>query len=147
MIAFACWIGFQLWWNRKPAISNAEKQEFIATQQITKIFETFGEWLGTLLAIIGVGVGLLGVIFLGDSMDYLFDAMGMGFMQLGAAVIIIWPVLGFFIIILFKFLAEQLRILAALANNTKEIAGNIKNNVQEKPQDTNGLTANGTEGV
>jgi hypothetical protein len=51
----------------------------------------------------------------------------MGFMRYGAATVIIGPVIGFFVIIIFHFLAEQLRILAALANNTKEIAANIKN--------------------
>jgi hypothetical protein len=48
-------------------------------------------------------------------------------LRFGAAVIIIGPVIGFFILIIFRFFAELLRIFAALADNTKEIAANIKN--------------------
>jgi hypothetical protein len=126
VIVFACWIGFQLWWNRRLRVVQVESAEFVATPLLSELFQTFGEWLGTLIGIIGAGVGLLTTIIIGDSAGYLFDAIGMGFMSFGALVIIIGPVIGFLVIIISRFLAEQLRILAALANNTKEIARNVK---------------------
>jgi hypothetical protein len=126
VILFACWIGFQLWWDRRTKVTKIAASEFIATPICSDILQTFGEWLGTLIGIIGAGVGLIASIFLGDEANYLFSAIGMGFMQFGVLVVIIGPIIGFFIIILFRFLAEQLRILAALANNTKEIAANLK---------------------
>jgi hypothetical protein len=127
VIVFACWIGFQIWWDRRTKVSDIAASEFVATPVFSEILQTFGEWLGTLLGIIGFGVGLIATIALGGEARYLFSAIGMGSLGLGAMVIVVGPVIGFFIIIIFRFIAEQLRILAALANNTKEIAANIKN--------------------
>jgi hypothetical protein len=127
LVAFACWIGFQLWWHRRKKVSEVAEAEFIATPIISEIVQTFGEWIGTLMGILGAGVGLIATIFLGSEAGYLFAMMGMDFLAMGPLVIIMGPVMGFFIIILFRFFAELLRIFAALANNTKEIARNIKN--------------------
>jgi hypothetical protein len=126
VIAFACWIGFQIWWHRRTIVSDVSTSEFVATPIFSEILQTLGEWLGTFIGIIGAGVGLIATIFLGAEARYLFMATGMEFLDMGAAVILVGPVIGFFIIITFRFLAEQVRILAALANNTKEIAANIK---------------------
>jgi len=130
VIVFACWIGFQMWWNRRKKLANIGTSEFSATLIFSDILQTFGEWLGTLTAIIGAGAGLLASIFLGDDINYLFRAIGMSYLGFGPIVVIIGPIIGFFILILFRFLAEQLRLLASLVNNTKEIAENIKNNVK-----------------
>jgi len=127
VIVFACWIGFQLWWDRRKKLDELSTSEFVATPIFSEILQTFGEWLGTLIAIIGAGGGLFASIFLGYEASYLFDAIGLGFLGQGVLTVIIGPVVGFFIIIISRFIAEQLRILAALANNTKEIATNIKN--------------------
>jgi uncharacterized membrane protein len=124
--AFAFWIGFQLWWNRRKKTTTLAATEFSATVIFSEILQTFGEWLGTLIGIIGAGGGLITTIFLGNSASYLFRAIGMGFLNYGILTVIIGPIIGFFTIILFRFLGEQLRIVAALANNTKEIAVNIK---------------------
>ena len=125
-IVFACWIGFQLWWERRKKVINMGSPEFIATPIFSEILQTFGEWLGTLIGIVGAAGGLMASIFLGNDVDYLFSMIGLGFMRFGILTVIIGPVIGYFIIILFRFLAEQLRIFASLANNTKEIATNIK---------------------
>jgi len=126
VIVFACWISFQLWLDRRKRVSNSGSSEFIAIPIFSDMLQTFGEWLGTLIGIIGAGGGLIAFIFLGNDLNYLFNAIGMGFLRFGAAVIIIGPIIGFFIIIIFRFFAELLRIMAALANNTKEIAVNLK---------------------
>jgi MFS family permease len=129
IILFACWIGFQIWWHRRKKVIAVAEAEFIATPIFSEILQTFGEWLGTLTGIIGAGVGLISAIFLGEDANYLFNAMGMRSMGFGLLGIIIGPIIGFLIIIISRFLAEQMRILTALANNTKEIAANIKNKV------------------
>jgi hypothetical protein len=126
VIFFAGWIGFQLWWNRRTKITDIAASEFIATPIFSEIIQTFGEWLGTMIGIIWAGVGLLASIFLGSDMSYLFSAIGLNFLSFGAAGIIIGPIIGFFIIIIFRFIAEQLRLFASLVNNTKEIAANLK---------------------
>ena len=128
VIAFASWIGFQLWWNRRTKIANLASSEFIATICFSDIFQTFGEWIGTMLGIIGVGVGLLASIFLRNDARYLFQIIGLDFMATYGPVVIIFggPIVGFFIIIISRFLAEQFRLFASLANNSKDIATNLQ---------------------
>lgn len=126
VIAFASWIGFQVWWNRRAKVMNYSSTEFIATTSFSEILQTFGEWLGTMLGIIGAGVGLIALIFLGNEANNLFRYIGLNFMSFGPMVIFIGPIIGFFIIILFRFLAEQLRLFASLVNNTKDIATKLK---------------------
>ena len=127
VIFFACWIGFQLWWDRRKSILSMDQTHFFATVIFSEILQTFGEWTGTLIGIVGAGVGLLGSIFLGNDINYLLSSLGMGFMSFGIGVVIIGPVIGFFNIIIFRFIAEQLRMFAALVNNTRDIANNCKN--------------------
>jgi hypothetical protein len=50
----------------------------------------------------------------------------MGFMPSGIIAVVAGPLIGFIIIILFRFFAEQMRLLVALVNNTSRIAANIK---------------------
>ena len=126
VIGFACWIGFQIWWNRRAKAANDTSYEFITTTRFAEIWETFGEWLGTFIGIIGAGVGLIAMIFLGDEASYLFSSIGMDSLNFGPMVILIGPVTGLFIIIISRFLAEQLRLFASLVNNTKDIAKNLK---------------------
>jgi hypothetical protein len=127
IIAFACWIGFQLWWDRRTNFVNTTSAEFIATLCFSDIIQTIGEWLGTMLAIIGAGIGLITFIFLRNDSSELFYSIGLGFMSYGPLVIIIGsPILGFFILIFFRFIAEQLRLLASFVNNTKDISTNVQ---------------------
>jgi len=126
VIVFACWIGFQLWWNRRKNVISIELSEFFATMFFSEILQTFGEWLGTIIGIIGAGGGLLASIFLGKDVDYLFSMVGLGFMRSGVLIVIIAPLTGFAIILLSRFAAEQIRLRAALVRNTKEISENIK---------------------
>ena len=125
VIVFACWIGFQLWWNRRKKVVELGTSEFSATMIFSEILQTFGEWLGTLIGIIGAGAGLLAYIFLGNDINYLFYNLGMKKLALGPAIIIAGPIIGFIIIIFFRFIAEQLRLFASLVNHTREIAENI----------------------
>jgi hypothetical protein len=126
VVAFACWTGFQLWWDRKSKVKLLENEDFIVTPLFSEIIQTFGEWLGTLIGIIGAGVGLIAAIFLGDYAYTLFQAIGMGFMPSGIVAIVAGPLTGFLIIILSRFVAEQLRLLVALVNNTKLIALGVR---------------------
>ena len=126
VVCFACWVGFQLWWNRRKRVTVIGKSEFIAIPLLSDIVQTFGEWLGTLIAIIGAGAGLFTTIFLGNEADVIFSYMGLDFLSYGIMNIIMGPIIGFFIVIIFRFFAELMRVVAALANNTKDIADNLK---------------------
>ena len=98
IIVFACWIGSLLWWNRRKRVAEVASSEFVAIPIISDIIQTSGEWLGTMIGIIGGCGGLLATIFLGNDLDALFWAMGLEFMQFGMWTILIGPIVGFVII-------------------------------------------------
>lgn len=118
--AFACWIGFQLWWNRRSQITDVKNSEFVVIPIVADIISTFGEWVGTLIAVIGFGGGLFGLIFLGSDLNYILSAINMG--GFGALTIIAGPIAGFFIIIISKALAEAIKIIVSIANSCRDIA-------------------------
>jgi len=129
VLAFACWVGFQLWWTRKLNLRRFESADFIATPVISEILQTTGEWIGTLSGIIGIGVGLTFTIFLWGFPKFytgfesiLFQTVS----EIGPYLIIGGPVMGFVIILIFRFIAEQIRIISSIANSTKEIARNLR---------------------
>src|SRR5690606_39568143 len=60
-IAFASWIGFQIWWNRRHVLPNNldNTDEFVATPVVAQLFQTIGEWIGTWIAIVGTFFSLV----------------------------------------------------------------------------------------
>lgn len=122
IIAFAGWIGFQLWWDRRNKInmSSNEGDDFIATPVFSHLIQTFGEWLGTWIAVVGFGSALVTTIILGREGNYLSYIIGLPFIQTGWFAIIAMPIAGFLVIVASRFLSEQVRALAAIANNTRK---------------------------
>lgn len=121
LAAFAGWVGFQLWWNRKDKINRylTGSEEFVATPTYTHWFQTAGEYVGTMVAIYGFGISLISFVFSGGrGADLPFNS----FSGMGVAGIFLAPVAGFFIIVVTRMLAEWWRSLASIANNTKRIA-------------------------
>ena len=121
-ISFACWTGFQLWWDRKSKVisSTSEGDEFVATHVFSHFIQTFGEWLGTWIAIVGFGVALIATIVLGDEAQYFVNGLGLDFIESGILGIFLMPIYGFMVIIVTRFLAETSRAMASIANNTKK---------------------------
>jgi hypothetical protein len=118
----ASWVGFQIWWNRRTKVleSSSEGSEFPATPVIAHFIQTIGEWLGSWVAIVGFGFSLFSWIFLGEeAAAALGSAMELPFSG-GLVPMIVTPITGFMIIVLFRFFAEQCRALATIANNTKK---------------------------
>jgi len=122
IIAFASWVSFQLWWDRKSKIieTSLEGDEFVATPVFSHLIQTIGEWLGTWIGIVGFGTALLTTIILGDEAYYLTEQIGFGFLETGFLFIVLMPIYGFLIIVATRFLAEQFRALASIANNTRK---------------------------
>jgi hypothetical protein len=122
IIAFASWISFQLWWDRKSKVINTsiESDEFVATPVFSHFIQTLGEWIGTWIGIVGFGTALLTTIILGEEGNSLSEQLGFGFMEVGFLSIILMPIYGFLIIVATRFLAEQFRALVSIANNTKK---------------------------
>jgi hypothetical protein len=123
-ITAACWVGVQIWWNRKDKVleTSLENAEFPTTPVIAHLIQTFGEWLGSFIAITGFGVSLIAMLFLGNEATGLSSMLGgfTAFAGIGFLGIILNPIYGFLIIIGFRFIAEQIRALASIANNTKK---------------------------
>ena len=121
VILIAGWIGFQIWWDRRTKVSaiSTNQDDFQATPVFSHFIQTSGEWIGTWIAIVGFGTALITTLFLGDEARFFTQATGIGFLGTGFLSIILMPVYGFLIIIASRFLAEQFRAIAAIANNTK----------------------------
>jgi hypothetical protein len=119
----ACWIGVQIWWNRKDKVQQTSQEgaEFPATPVIAHLVQTVGEWLGAFIAIVGFGISLCAVIFFGNEAKELSYILGdfLKFVRFNALGIVLNPIIGFLIIVGFRYFAELLRALAAIANNTK----------------------------
>jgi hypothetical protein len=122
IIAFASWISFQLWWDRKSKVisTSSEGDEFVATPVFSHLIQTIGEWLGTWIGIVGFSVALLTTIILGDEASYLSYQIGIPFLKTGFLFVILMPIYGFLIIVATRFLAEQFRALSSIANNTRK---------------------------
>jgi len=122
IVAFAGWLGFQLWWDRKSKInmSSTAGDEFIATPALSHFIQTFGEWIGTWIGLVGFGFALLTTIILGNEGYYLGESLGIPDLITGWMAVLTMPIAGFLIIVFSRFLAEQIKALSAIANNTKQ---------------------------
>jgi len=123
ILAAAGWFSFQLWWNRKPKVENLTKDsdEFVGIPVFSHLIQTAGEWLGSYIAIVGCLVSLIASLILGAEAGALSQIPGVGFMLSASfAGIVLMPLYGFIIIGLSRFVAEQARALASIANNTKK---------------------------
>jgi hypothetical protein len=124
VILAAGWFSFQLWWNRMGKVDKltTDSDEFVVTPVYAHLLQTFGEWLGCYVAIVGALAALLTWIFIDSSVTgRLFSQMGgeslFGF---GIAGILVAPIYGFLILVSFRFIAEIAKALASIANNTKK---------------------------
>jgi hypothetical protein len=127
---FALWVGFQLWWNRREKVNSfaTPGSEFVALPVFSHLWQTAGEWLGTFVAIAGTGAslgGLIGSIGSTDGEGYYSDPMA-AFTQLGFVGLVACPVGGFLILIATRAIAEQVRALTRVADNTRNIDRNTK---------------------
>ncbi len=122
-IAFASWVGFQVWWNRRVLLPDSPEStdEFVATPVVAHLLQTVGEWIGSWVAIVGTFFSLVISIVLGDEAYYLAGNLGLGFLGGGGFLFsFVFPVVGYLIIVFSRFLSEQVKVLAAIANNTKK---------------------------
>ena len=125
---FGLWIGFQLWWNRREKIGTfvSAGSEFVALPVFSHFLQTCGEWFGTMIAIVGTGSSIVMALFgrsgghTGSPLDA-FAMMSGGTPTVG---IIASPLAGFLILIVSRAVAEQIRALVAVANNTRNIDRN-----------------------
>lgn len=125
---FMGWIGFQIWWSRKKYMAECllPQDEFKAIPLFSYFLQTIGEWYGAYVAIMGVGA-TIATFFLTKETSYFISFKLKTFFIILPDIIdfssfggLILSVLGgFLILIVFRYLAEFIRAIAAIANNTK----------------------------
>ena len=122
IIIAVSWISFQLWWNRRLSVEETSMpgDEFVAIPIISHLIQTIGEWIGTWVGVVGFLVSLIITLFLGSNSDYFLYQLGINFIGTGAASIVSMPVAGFFILVIFRFIGEQFKAFAVIANNTRK---------------------------
>lgn len=113
-VALAGLVSFRVWWNRKNQIRDIAKKssEFIMIPLFAHFLQTFGEALGVIIAIIGFGNGLISTLFRGIPLFPGFDLPSI-------ALVVIMPVIGFFVVVLSRAMAESCKALVTVAINTK----------------------------
>jgi hypothetical protein len=119
----AGWFSFQLWWNRLAKVSQltCDNADFAVTPAFAHLLQTFGEWLGSYIAIVGTFSALFSWLLIDPSiLGHLFKISGFGIFTLGISGIFIAPIYGFLVFVSFRFAAEVARALASIANNTKK---------------------------
>jgi hypothetical protein len=120
-LAVAAWLSFQLWQKRRLIVANIspEGDEFVVTAVFSHFIKTLGEWLGTWIGFVGFFVTLFTLLFLekGNGMN---EFLGLNFLKGGLAFLIILPIYGFLIIVITRFLSEQIKAIVSIVNNTKK---------------------------
>jgi hypothetical protein len=113
-----------LWWNRKTKItfSSDDNAEFVATPAFSHLIQTLGEWFGTWVGLVGFGFALFTTIISRDGFYFVYYQFGIPMQYLGSgwAAVFLMPIYGFLIIVLTRFLSEQIKALSAIVNNTKK---------------------------
>lgn len=124
---FMGWVGFQIWWQRKKTLEEKieKNDEFKAIPLFSYYLQTMGEWYGAYVAIMGIGV-TIATFFLTESTGYFIGLKLIKYfiilppsIDFSSYSSIFYSVIGgFFILIFFRFIAEFVRAIAAIANNT-----------------------------
>jgi len=104
---FAGWISFQIYWYRKNQIDDITySNDIYVMPLLSHIFKTNGEVLGVTIGILGFGVSFIALIF-----DIEYDYLPLG--------MVLFPLLGYIIFFIFRYIAERIKVLASIAYNTK----------------------------
>lgn len=125
VIAFASWISFQIWWNRKSKINftSDESSEFIAIPAVAHLIQTLGEWIGTWVAIVGFLLSLIFTLVFSieiEGVSSLVYLIGLPFLETSIKSILLMPIYGYGIIVISRLISEQIQVLAKIANNTRK---------------------------
>lgn len=112
------YVGFLIWFKRGQQLKcdAGEKSRFIAIPLVANLVQTLGEWYGML---VGVGAFLMMLIAL------LFGGRLM-WGNVNPWIVLLMPVLGYVIVVFFRFLAESFLALANIANSAQSINSKLE---------------------
>lgn len=118
-------IGFLVWYKRSMTLKKdaGVSSRFIAIPVVANMLQTIGEWLGIIIGVGGFAIILIAMMFAGDELYFLVHT------ETGVLSMILCPVMGYIIVVFFRFLAENCLALASIANSAKSIDKKMDNNV------------------
>ena len=108
-------VGFLIWWNRKDQLAALVPvgDDFPVTPVFAHFYRTLSEWTGFMVGVVFFLASLVFYVLVGKETR--------GILPVGLGQIFILPVIGFVIIFASRFIAEQIRALAAIASNTGKL--------------------------
>lgn len=120
LVAF---LGFLIWYKRAQNLKcdAGESSRFIAIPLVANLLQTYGEWIGMIIGVGGFFTALIGFIF-GGSILYYY--------HINFLVVILMPVVGYVLVVFFRFLAEGCLALANIANSAQSIDRKLDKNYE-----------------
>ena len=120
-------MSFVLWMNRQKKLKELHREgnEFIAIPMVSHFIQTLGEWLGIYIGLFGCVVSLLFLLFGGSEMLYRLGGASLLPWGTGVVMIIMYPIIGFLIVVSARLLAELYRAMASIANSAKRISNKV----------------------
>lgn len=120
-------MSFLLWMNRQKKLKDMlhEKNEFVAIPMVSHFIQTVGEWLGFYIGLFGCVASLLFLLFGGSEMMNQLGGASLLPWGTGVVMIIMYPIIGFLIVVSGRLLAELYRAMASIANSAKRISNRV----------------------
>ena len=119
IFSLVCLTFFQIWINRKNKLLKLDGSKgFLATTIMANIISTTGECYGVAVGILGFFASLFSLFI--DEMGYLTSQFSefIPFGEIGLVGLILFPILGYTMVISFRFFSELIMGVAQIARNT-----------------------------
>ncbi len=112
-----CFGSFLLWFNRAAKLPSLmhEDAKFVAVPAVANFIQTIGEFYGLFFGIFGFYACLILTIF-----DYYLPLPMIN--ETGIAAMIMFPIIGYIVVVGCRYIAELVLSIADIANNTDKIA-------------------------
>ena len=121
------WINFLIFWDRRSKLKliNKDSDEFTAIPVLAHFIQTVGEVVGTYIALMGFSIVFIALVF-----NLCFGIYGLNILfpmgivnlsneyQIGIPYLIVPIIVGFLALFLFRIIAEAIKALVIIANNT-----------------------------
>ncbi len=122
-------VNFQIFWDRKSKmnLTSKDNDEFTAIPVVAHYIQTLGESIGTYIGIMGTFTILIAIVFkvcfgaYGLSRLFITDLENLSNNLIAGIPYLLLPVIaGFTTIVLFRVIAEGIKAIVVIANNTRK---------------------------
>jgi pSer/pThr/pTyr-binding forkhead associated (FHA) protein len=118
IIAFVSWLSFQLFWDRKLKVVNSSDSgdSFVAMPLFSDFILTLGIYIGIWIGVVGSLISVLGMIVFSNLGDFNIPFNLLGGVKTSMWRIFSLPFIGLLIILVSRFISEQILVMGAIAN-------------------------------